>query len=238
MNTKKNILLFAVCTLGKKSLFFMLMLCLGCGIHTSAQFRVGVEAGYLNSNYALEGGTKHSTPGFLAGVIASYTIRDIGWLESGLTLQQKGVHFEPLHVEAIPASINDVQMKAYYLDLPLLAGLKFNITKELFILPKAGGFLSYGLHAEAAFAGQTIEGKAFATKYNPFTALQHVGATVDPPLIRVGYDRFDVGFQAGLDVMWKQYALRGAYKHGLNPHDFFSYRMNSRTFSVSLAYYF
>jgi hypothetical protein len=231
--------------MGKNSLFFMLMLFLGCGIHASAQFRVGVEAGYLNSNFALDGGPKHSTPGFLAGVIASYTIRDIGWLESGLSLQQKGVHFEPLYVAALPPFINDVQMKAYYLDLPLLLGLKFNITKELLILPKAGGFFSYGLHAEAAFAGehvdeggQIIEGGAFAVKYNPFTTLEHVGPTLDPTLVRVGYYRFDVGFQAGLDVMWKQYALRGAYKQGLTPHDFFTYRMNCRTFSVSLAYYF
>jgi hypothetical protein len=68
--------------------------------------------------------------------------------------------------------------------------------------------------------------------------LYQIGSTVDPQLIRFGYDRIDVGFQVGLDVMWKRYALRGAYKHGINSHYFFTDQMNCRTFSVALAYYF
>jgi hypothetical protein len=221
-----------------RSIFFMLMLCLGCAIHTSAQFRIGAEAGYLNSSYSISGFNRQPQHSFLVGAIASYTLHDIGWLESGLTFQQKGFRFDPYIIEEIPTSINDVRMKTYNLDMPLLIGLKFNVTNELSILPKAGGFFSYGLHGKAAFAGLTNEGEAFTTEYDPFSALYHLGATVDPPSVRIRYDRVDVGFQAGLDVMWKQYALRGAYKHALNQQYFFTDQMNCRTFSVSLGYYF
>lgn len=222
----------------KTSILYILVLCLGWATHASSQFRIGAEAGYLNSNYSLSGINKQQQHGFLVGAIASYTIHDIGWIESGLTFQQKGFRFDPYVLEGLPPSINDVNMKAYYLDLPLLMGLKFNVANELSILPKVGGFLSYGLHAKASFAGLTKEEEAFTAEYNPFTVLYHIGSTVDPPLIRYDYGRLDVGVQAGLDVMWKQYALRGVYKYGLNSHYFFTDQMNCRTFSVSLAYYF
>jgi hypothetical protein len=221
----------------KRCISFILILCLGWAIHASAQFRIGAEAGYLNSNYSIIGFNKQPQHSFLVGAIVSYTIRDIGWLESGLTFQQKGFRFEPTYDEEW-LSVNDARMKAYYLDLPLLMGFKFNITNELSILPKMGGFFSYGLHAKASFAGLSNEGEAFITKYDPFSTLFNRGTAVDPPSIRYDYYRIDAGFQAGLDVMWKQYALRGAYKHGLIPHQFFTDQLNCRTFSVSLAYYF
>ncbi|MDR3128919.1 MAG: PorT family protein, partial [Tannerellaceae bacterium] len=144
----------------------MFLLCLGWVSHASAQFRIGAEAGYLNSNYYIIGFNRQPQQGFLLGAIASYTIRDIAWLESGITLQQKGFRFDPPQDDIIPNSINDVRMKAYYLNIPLLMGLKLNVTNELSILPKVGAFFSYGLHAKAAFAGLTHEEEAFTTEYN------------------------------------------------------------------------
>jgi hypothetical protein len=214
------------------------MLCLGWAIHASAQFSIGAEAGYLNSNYSIAGFNKKPQHGFLVGAIASYTIHDIGWVESGLTFQQKGFHFDPPVYWSIPISTNNVRMKAYYLDMPLLIGLKLNVSDKLSILPKAGGFFSYGLHGKAAFSGLTNEGESFTIEYDAFSTLYTIGTNIDPTLVRFRDERADVGVQAGLDVMWKQYALRGTYKRGLLSHDFFTTRMNSRTFSVSLAYYF
>lgn len=206
----------------------------------SAQFKVGAEAGYLNNHFhvssATENQQKHS---YLAGVIASYTFRDIGWLESGLTVQQKGVGFkpEPTYGSAISA-IDNANMKATYLDLPVLIGLKLDLAKDISIIPKMGGFLSYGLIGTARFNGKTEEGEAFSEKYDVFTALNYSGNIEDPRLLRYKYSRLDAGVQLGLDLMWKQYAIRGAYKFGLTDHYFFDSRINSRTFSISIAYYF
>ena len=111
--------------------------------------------------------------------------------------------------------VGDISMS--YLQLPILAAYKFNITDNIKIAVKAGPYLSYGIF------GSDIEWYG-GGETNVFDS-------------DGGYNRFDAGAIAGVSVEFSQYMVGVEYSRGLTKLDS-DYKQYNQAFGVVFGYKF
>lgn len=106
----------------------------------AGSFSVGVRAGVGLTNVTgdYEG---DNTFGFHVGAVGDYFFTDGFYGEAGLLLSKKGAKDKAL----------DKALDLWYLELPILAGYRFNVSDDLAINAQVGPYLGYGLFGDFSY---------------------------------------------------------------------------------------
>lgn len=116
----------------------------------------GVEAGYVNSDLSVSENSAKSRNGFKFGANAEFTLRNNLSLESGVSFIRKGatVTGDNMMNTAV-SSIKFAEMD--YLQIPVMAGYRFNVGNGFYLKPELGTYFAVG-----------INGDSFVTGLDPF----------------------------------------------------------------------
>lgn len=215
---------------------FIVILILISGTSANAQmFHFGLEAGYANNQVKTESLHSESKNGFMIGGVANYQTKKSFVFESGISFIQKGAKLAGNIYSKENISINEIDAKKMsYININLLIGYKINITNQLSITPKIGGYIGTGVGGYAFVSGKDEErGGYFMSRVNnPFTSsfIQNDDYCL--------FDNIDSGLQLGIDFQYNKFQLRTSYLLGLNEiQALYDEKLSNRTFNISLAYF-
>ncbi len=167
-------------------------------IGAMAQYRpsVIVSAGYQGANIS---GVKDSkiASGARAGVALDFGVLNTGGMElsvqPGLNFSMKGFSY---------GDKEDIKNSLYYVDLPILANLRFGVTEGLNAFVNAGPYLAYGVGGSAK-AGDNKD------KTNPFKETTIAGKSIR------AYNPFDWGLQVGAGLEYQRVMLSVGAQFGM-----------------------
>lgn len=174
----------------------------------------GVNISTLSFNIK-GGGTvdNKSIAGAVLGVTLNHAITPKWYIHSGLEFSMKGFELE------LSSTVN---AKAYFIEVPVAVGYKFNIGKGWTIEPRAGLYFAYGVAGNTSISGSSVDLKTFGDKIlKPFDAGALVGVFFDN-------NQFVIGLQGEFGITeanGNSLTVTGATAHNSN-------------FSISVGYLF
>ena len=178
-------------------------------VAANAQFSIGVRGG-LNVSSINEYGSYEldARAGAHGGIMMQYMFNKNIGVESGLYYSMMGGKDKEKDYDN-PNRIDDYKTSANpsYLQLPLYAIYKFNISENLRLYPSLGVYLGYGLNGNIDIKG--IEDGVDITKKDDF--------------FNDDNNRFDVGAGIGFNIQYKKVVFGLGYEQGfmkINKHDF------------------
>ena len=171
----------------------------------------GVKAVLNISNVGSSDGNYDNTKakaGFHAGIILDYAFTQQWHLLTGLEYTTKGVKIE--------LNPDDQKVTAAYIQLPVSAGLKLNITDALGILIDLGPYFAYGVH------GKIKEGNFEQDTFSD-----------------IALKRFDCGMNFGASLELQKFSFRLGGELGfVNVMQDGNDKAENRNFTLSVAYKF
>jgi hypothetical protein len=207
----------------------------------NAQWNFGVEAGAGFNRLRAPHITSSDgvRAGLMVGAVATYTAKFNLYAEAGLAyVTQKGgtaSNFPDYHYDNITFCRN----KFDYMQALLNIGYKIKLSDSWSLIPKVGGYIAMGLNGSAVFGGIDQNGNAFGVgDHAPFKDMEYTIFGEDHAI--PGYKRLDTGLSVGLDLRFKQFALRGVCDFGLMDinHTLSGNGLYNRTYSVTFGYFF
>lgn len=138
-----------------------------------SQVKWDVKFGMNFSNMTKFEDTK-ALPGFQLGVGMDYGFSESWSLQSGLMISSKGYKYDGFKARPI------------YLDIPILAAYKFNISDNTKFVINAGPYLAFGLGGKYKIDGVDESEKVFGDN---------------------GWNRFDLGIQYGIGLEISEHYL-------------------------------
>lgn len=196
----------------KKILFFVMavFVCasMGAQVVTSTSFKKGktgtvwyVKAGANFSKLSAEGESTGSLFGYNVGIAFDRPIGTNGFFwGSGLQLATKGF------------KEGDYKLNAHKLEIPIsVLGYKFNVTEDIAIDARLGGFVNYDLFGKISDDEESV----------------NIGDLDE-------YDRFSAGIQGGVGVWYQKLNLNITYQSGLVKQN----ECKERNLMISLGYAF
>ena len=109
--------------------------------------------------------------GYTVGVGLDYQFTDMWYLQSGLNITGKG------------AKAGDLKIKTHYLEIPVLAAAKFDVSDNMKFVVNAGPYLAFGM------GGKLEEGNASMKVFSKEDGMEEA-------LMK----RFDLGLQYGVGL--------------------------------------
>ena len=203
-----------------KKLFLTLALGMVAAVGFS-QLRWDVKFGMNFSNMTKMDDSKAIT-GFTMGVGADYAFNENWAFQPGIMITSKGYKDE-IYDEKFT-------VRPIYLDIPILAAYKFDITDNTKFVINAGPYFAIGL------GGKTKSGVDGAPDEKVFDDKNAYGAEYDK--------RFDFGLQWGLGVeLGEHYLVNFTAQHGfITPYDFDSDydgdKPKNMSFAIGVGYRF
>ena len=191
----------------------------------------GVEAGYVNNTLAVEEYESTARNGFKFGVNAEYILRNHISFESGLAYIRKGATTSGDNMwSSRISSIKFAEMN--YLQIPLMAGYKFDLGKNFSIKPEVGGYFAVGINGDSFVTGvdnynQPYVGRVYTFKHTE----SREGVAPFRPC-----NRADGGLAFALNLNYRHFTLKAEYDLGLATATYYG-NGKQRTLSVSLAYW-
>lgn len=178
-------------------------------------FSVGVKAGVNLSNFSAEDTDTKSRVGYQFGIVGEYQLPNSFFLQSGMNISSKGAKIDQnIDYDYNGDGYSDygymkIDYNAVYLQLPILAGYKIDVTDNFGIKLFAGPYLAYGIGGKSTLKGkmtmglpygesETIEGKEKAD-------------TFSDELIK----RFDMGLLGGVTAQYGKLSLSLGYEYGI-----------------------
>ncbi|MDE6534874.1 MAG: PorT family protein [Muribaculaceae bacterium] len=203
-----------------------------CPLSGMAQkWNFGVEAGYVNSTLALKDYDASARSGFKVGANAEFTLRNHISFESGLAYIRKGAEIKGDKIgHTSISSIKFAEMN--YLQIPLMAGYKFNLAKDFSIKPEVGGYFAVGLNGHSFVTGLDSFNQPYEARVSTFS---HTFITDGIAPYRP-CDRADGGLAFALNLNYRHFTLKAEYDLGLATATYYG-NGKQRTLSVSLAYW-
>ena len=179
------------------------------------QISFGVKGGVNLSNFGGDVEDLDSKIGFNVGLTLDYNIMENFYLLTGLELTSKGAKES---YEGNKATIN-----AMYLQLPVHAAYKFDLSDGMKIVVNAGPYLAYGIGGKVK---EKYEGDS--ESYDFFGDAKE------------GYaKRFDFGIGVGLGLEFGSAKLGVGYDLGMaNLYDSDDYKVNTNNLFVTVGYKF
>lgn len=175
------------------------------------KIRLGVKAGLNLSNITSGKGSYDNTKtkaGFHAGITLDYAFSSHWYLISGVEYTFKGIK-----VELNPDNQN---ITAAYVQLPLLAGFKFQLSNDMAILVNTGPYFAYGIH------GKIKEG---SYKQDTFSD--------------IALKKFDCGINIGATLEWEKLCFSLGGELGfVNIMQKGNDKAETRNFTLSVGYKF
>lgn len=203
-----------------------------CPLSSMAQkWNFGVEAGYVNNTLAVEEYESTARNGFKFGVNAEYTLSNNVSFESGLSYIRKGATTSGDNMwSSRISSIKFAEMN--YLQIPLMAGYKFDLGKHFSIKPEVGGYFAVGINGDSFVTGVDNYNQPYVGRVNTFSHTEsRQGVAPFRPCNRV-----DGGLAFALNLNYSHFTLKAEYDLGLATATYYG-NGKQRTLSVSLAYW-
>lgn len=134
-----------------KKLLFLLSVML-CACHTSAQVKVGIEAGANLSHYLVSGSkyaeyVEDMKVGYQFGVSVDYLMGKHWMLMSGLYLQHTQSKLDLGDGTYKNTFFPNTEIKVNNLVVPLKLGYQFKLSEKFCLIPSVGAYASYGFNA-------------------------------------------------------------------------------------------
>lgn len=191
----------------------------------------GVEAGYVNNTLAVEEYESTARNGFKFGVNAEYTLANHISFESGLAYIRKGATTSGDNMwSSRISSIKFAEMN--YLQIPLMAGYKFDLGKHFSIKPEVGGYFAVGINGDSFVTGVDNYNQPYEARVNTFSHTDSMnGVAPFRPC-----NRADGGLAFALNLNYRHFTLKAEYDLGLATATYYG-NGKQRTLSVSLAYW-
>lgn len=191
----------------------------------------GVEAGYVNNTLAVEEYESRPRNGFKFGVNAEYTLGNHVSFESGLAYIRKGATTSGDNMwSSRISSIKFAEMN--YLQIPLMAGYKFDLGKHFSIKPEVGGYFAVGINGDSFVTGVDNYNQPYEARVNTFSHTDSMnGVAPFRPC-----NRADGGLAFALNLNYRHFTLKAEYDLGLATATYYG-NGKQRTLSVSLAYW-
>lgn len=195
------------------------------------KWNFGVEAGYVNSTLAVDEYDVSGRSGFKVGANAELTLRNNVSFESGLSYIRKGAKIEGDKIGYTSiSSIKFAEMN--YLQIPLMAGYKFNLGKNFSIKPEAGAYFAVGINGDSFVTGTDSFNQPYEARVNTFSTTESTyGVAPFRPC-----NRADGGLSFALNLNYRHFTLKAEYDLGLATATFYG-SGKQRALSVSLAYW-
>lgn len=182
-----------------------------------------VKTGMNVSNWTDE--EMNAKIGFKIGVGTEYAFNDMWSLQPSLFFSTKGAKVD----SKLFNELSDYQMKMsvnqMYLELPIMAAVRFNVGNKTNIVLNAGPYLAYGVGGKVKFTGK-FEGTKGEILFNTFGKINKVtlksgGVSVEVPIEELideiidlddydisdmeGLHRFDLGLGTGIAVEYQNF---------------------------------
>lgn len=176
-----------------------------------SQVKWDAKFGMNFSNMTKAEGTK-ALPGFNLGVGMDYGFSENWSLQSGLMISSKGYKVKDY-----------AKVRPIYLDIPILAAYKFNISDNTKFVINAGPYLAFGLGGKNKVDGIDESEKVFGDN---------------------GWNRFDLGIQYGIGLeIGDHYLVNLTGQNGfISPFDYpdgyDGDKPKNMTFSIGVGYRF
>jgi len=179
-----------------------------------SQVKWDAKVGMNFSNMTKDSEAK-ALPGFHLGVGMDYGFSENWSLQSGLLISSKGYKYKEGEYKETTRPI--------YLDIPILAAYKFNISDNTKFVINAGPYLAFGLGGKNKVDGIDESEKVFGDD---------------------GWKRFDLGIQYGVGLeIGEHYLVNLTGQNGfISPYDFpdgyDGDKPKNMTFSIGVGYRF
>ena len=119
-----------------------------------------------------------------------------------------------------------------YLQIPLMAGYKFDLGKYFSIKPEVGGYFAVGLSGHSFVTGLDSFNQPYEARVNTFShSDSYNGVAPFRPC-----NRADGGLSFALNLNYRHFTLKAEYDLGLATATYYG-NGKQRTLSVSLAYW-
>ena len=203
-----------------------------CPLSGMAQkWNFGVEAGYVNSTLAVEEYESSARSGFKVGLDAEYTLGNHISFESGLAYIRKGAITSGNNMLGTGiSSIKFAEMD--YLQIPLMAGYKFELGNQFSIKPEVGGYFAVGVNGDSFVTGMDAFNQPYEARVRTFSNTDSKnGVAPFRPC-----NRADGGLAFALSLNYRHFALKAEYDLGLATATYYG-NGKQRSLSVSLAYW-
>ena len=172
-----------------------------------------ISGGYQGANLSLndKSDSNKMRSGFRAGVAADIVVYDLGTGELSI---QPGLNYSIKGAQRT-AKLGDIRatykVNLGYIDLPILANLRFGVTPDMNVFVNAGPYLAYGISANSSASSnnktvdKVVEG--FTDTFDYYKdAFKKDG----------GLKPFDAGLQVGAGAEYKRVMLSVGAQLGLN----------------------
>ncbi|MDE6228437.1 MAG: PorT family protein [Muribaculaceae bacterium] len=195
------------------------------------KWNFGVEAGYVNSTLAVEEYESSARSGFKVGLDAEYTLGNHISFESGLAYIRKGAITSDNNMLGTGiSSIKFAEMD--YLQIPLMAGYKFELGNQFCIKPEVGGYFAVGVNGDSFVTGVDAFNQPYEARVRTFSNTDSKnGVAPFRPC-----NRADGGLAFALNLNYRHFALKAEYDLGLATATYYG-NGKQRSLSVSLAYW-
>ena len=174
-------------------------------------FSWNVKAGVSLFSYRRPDGLDERT-GFSVGAGVEYNFSRHWAIQSGLMITSKGATAEYEGYSPLSSSTDPISYKAkispIYLDIPILAAFKIDISNHVKFAINIGPYLSVGMGGKYEL---TNTGGHKNESHNPFKSYSSTAEMKDKDAL---LKRFDIGVQGGIGFeIWKHYLINASFQH-------------------------
>lgn len=187
----------------------------------------GLEAGYVNSDLSVCDNSATSRSGFKFGANAEFTLRNSISFESGLSYIRKGaiVTGNNMMNTAI-SSIRFAEMD--YLQIPVMAGYRFNLGNDFSLKPELGAYFAVGINGDSFVTGIDSYNQPYEKRVGTFSGAN--GVPYRP------CNRVDGGLSFAINAKWLHIGIKVEYDLGVATSSFYG-NGKQRCLSTSLIYW-
>lgn len=187
----------------------------------------GLEAGYVNSDLSVCDNSATSRSGFKFGANAEFTLRNSISFESGLSYIRKGaiVTGNNMMNTAI-SSIRFAEMD--YLQIPVMAGYRFNLGNDFSLKPELGAYFAVGINGDSFVTGIDSFNQPYEKRVGTFSGAN--GVPYRP------CNRVDGCLSFAINAKWLHIGIKVEYDLGVATSSFYG-NGKQRCLSTSLIYW-
>lgn len=233
----------------KKGLIFVLFALVS--IVSYSQISWNVKAGMTMNNMTKLDDTKMKL-GYTVGVGADYAINDMWSVQSGLNITAKGWKSDFIGENEDGDDVKyTTKFNPIYLELPILAAVKFDIADNMKLVVNAGPYLAFGLGGKASIDAPGDPSLKLFKKY--------AADAEESDFIEWGDDddnskkammkRFDLGLQYGVGLEFGHYLVnlsgqygfvktQDAYKYDEKTDKYDKISPKNMSFAITVGYKF
>lgn len=197
-----------------------LLLCSSLVSAQDSKLSIGLRGGVNLSNMDVDHIDTDMRVGYNFGVVAEYALPQSFFLQSGLHLTSKGskVKYTEYDGDYYKAKLS---INAVYLQLPIMAGYKLDVTDDFKVNFTVGPYLALGIGGKTK-ADVTIKDEFGSDKVNSFgNDILH---------------RFDMGIGAGVGAEYKKVLFNVGYEYGFINAFYGDLKSYNRNAFISVGY--